>query len=398
MIFSCRVCNSNKIDNTVSFGLFPVSHKFKKNFSVKSKKFKLDLIKCKNCNLVQIKKKVPLKELVPIYKWIAYNEPEDHLDYLVKKISLLRGINFNSTIIGIGYKEKTIISRFKKVGYKKSFILDSKNDLEIKKKIFNLETIQNQLTSRISKKVKKNYNTPSIIIARHILEHSYDIEIFLNFFKTTIDKNGYIVFEVPDCENSLKKIDYTMLWEEHIFYFTKSTLYNLLVKNGFRIISLESYSYPYESILIAIVKPADNKDCFLKFKNEELLNFNQKKILKCRLKINNYFKKIKKSEFKIICFGTGHVMNIFIHSLKIKNFIDYAVDDNINKKNLYLPGTKINIKNSEILSKEKKFLCLMSLNYSSEKKIFKKIKNLKSSKRLFFSIYPNSKNYLKCLC
>ena len=75
------------------------------------------------------------------------------------------------------------------------------------------ETIQKKISS--FKNIKKLKKT-DVLIVRHILEHCYDIKRFINNLKKMVKKNGYIVFEVPDCEQSLLRRDYVMMWEELI--------------------------------------------------------------------------------------------------------------------------------------------------------------------------------------
>ena len=140
---SCKICKQNT-KKIISFGRFPVSHKFK-NKHQKDIKNSLGLSICKKCNLVQLQKLFPLKDLRPKFEWINYNEPEEHLDKLVKKIIKLKNINKNSIISGVSYKEKTTLDRFKKKGYRNIWSLNMKKDLNIKSSKFNLETIQDRI-------------------------------------------------------------------------------------------------------------------------------------------------------------------------------------------------------------------------------------------------------------
>jgi hypothetical protein len=55
----------------------------------------------------------PLSQLKPKYDWINYNEPEEHLDKLVKTILNLKNINKSSIIAGVSYKEVSTLERFK---------------------------------------------------------------------------------------------------------------------------------------------------------------------------------------------------------------------------------------------------------------------------------------------
>ena len=107
---------------------------------------------------------------------------------------------------------------FFRKGYNKKLDFKSYVDLKIKDKKHNLETIKKNFINIKFLKFKKKTD---VLIVRHILEHCYDIKKFIYNLKKMVNKKGYIVFEVPDCEQSFIKRDYVMMWEEHIFYFTK---------------------------------------------------------------------------------------------------------------------------------------------------------------------------------
>ena len=169
---------------------------------------------------------------------------------------------------------------------------------------------------------------------RHILEHCYDIKKFINNLKKMVKKNGYIVFEVPDCEQSFLKRDYVMMWEEHIFYFTKKSFLNLLDKAGFKIEYFERYKYSYESILIAIVSiknDSENRPIYL---SKTKVFFNNKNLNKNRLIIKNKIKKFKEKNFNVCMFGTGHSALTFINIFKLEKHIDMIIDDDENKTDM----------------------------------------------------------------
>ena len=48
----CRICKKTDLKDIISFGKFPVCHRFK-NKNNKDKKFRLQIAICKRCDLVQ---------------------------------------------------------------------------------------------------------------------------------------------------------------------------------------------------------------------------------------------------------------------------------------------------------------------------------------------------------
>ena len=385
---SCKVCKKETL-KIINFGNFPVAHKFKK-INRADTKFNLTLCICKKCNLVQLKKPFPLKELKPKYNWIKYNEPEEHLDKLVRKILKLKNFRKNNIIAGAGYKEISTLQRFNRLGFKNTWILDSKKDLNIRNKNHNLETIQDKIAKINVKKIIKNKKLANIFIARHILEHTYSTIKFLNKIKTLVCDDGYIVIEVPDCEKSLQKSDYAMLWEEHLLYFTENSLKNLFLKYGFKIEYFERYNYSYENVLIFILKKNNysNQKNIL-YKNPKI-NFNLKKLRDDRRHIYKKIQKISSQGYKICLFGTGHVACVFVNLLKLNNLIDLVVDDDFKKSGMYLPNLSLKIKKTSTLKKFDKLFIILGVNSESEKKIIKKFRNT-NSKIKFCSVYNNSK-------
>ena len=174
----CQICKK-KLRKIINFGNHPVSHKFN-NGKFKTEKFPLILGQCKSCGLVQLIKFTPIKKLIPRYDWISYNEPEEHLDRLAKTITKLPGINKYSKVCGLSYKEDTLLKRLKKKGFKNTWRMDPKKDLQIMSKKANLETIQNKINNEIIGRLQKKKGNQDVIIVRHILEHTHDTLEFIS--------------------------------------------------------------------------------------------------------------------------------------------------------------------------------------------------------------------------
>ncbi len=384
----CKICNK-KTRKLINFGNFPVAHRFKKK-NQKEKKSKLALSCCPKCNLVQLEKLFPLTDLRPRFEWINYNEPEEHLDKLVNIISKLKGINKNSVISGVSYKEHTTLGRLKKKGFKNIWSLDMKKDLDIKLKKFNLETIQDKISNANINKILKNKKKSDVLIARHILEHSYNTKDFIQSLKNLVNESGYIIFEVPDCSKALSDCDYTSIWEEHVLYFTENSLKKLLIDQGLNISYFEIYKYSYENIMIIITKIKKSKNIKKIHKKKTPININWKNLKKDRFLVRNKIQKYRKENYKICLFGTGHSAFTYLNLTKIHDLIDIVIDDDKHKKNYYLPNSNLKIQNSSVLKKFTKLCLILGVNSESEKKILLRLKKIKS-KLVLYSVYKRSK-------
>jgi len=101
----------------------------------------------------------------------------------------------------------------------------------------------------LANKLKNNFETDTydigmekpnkkydMIILSHVLEHIYDIDIFLNSIESQLNELGYIYIEVPNADYYNLLTDICPLQEiniEHINFFTKYSLNKLMIKHSY---------------------------------------------------------------------------------------------------------------------------------------------------------------------
>ena len=73
---------------------------------------------------------------------------------------------------------------------------------------------------------------PDVLLVRHVIEHCYDIHAALRALRSLVRPGGYVVFEMPDARRALDRLDYSTIWEEHLFYFTPATIRQALAVAG----------------------------------------------------------------------------------------------------------------------------------------------------------------------
>jgi hypothetical protein len=389
---NCKVCNFKNKNNIILIDKVPLSNFFsnKKN---KKKIINLKFFICDNCGLIQNHKTFDFKVLLGNQKNIKQKEPEEHLDSVVKKIIDLKKLKKNSKIVSLTYKDESLLKRFKRKGFNKSYQFDFKDKFNNKK----FENLDNLIYKK-KYKINKKFENSNLIISRHFLEHNYSLK---NFFDLINDlnkdsKESYILLEVPDTLKSLKNNDFACLWEQHKVYFTRNSLEICMNKFGFKKIFLDIKKYPYENCIIYFGKKSgniENKFNLKKVFQEKKISINFfSNLFKYKKRIYKFFNSIKNK--KIAIYGSGHQGIFFINFFNIKKFINFSLDDNKNLHNNFFPGTKIKIlKPSKIL---KKFdYIFISANQKAEKKISKKNINLLSNDGKFLSLSFNNKNGIK---
>ena len=383
---------TNRYKQIINLGPQPVSNRYNKSPNKKCLKTNLILEQSKKSGIIQLKNTKNPIFYKPLVKWIKYNEPEAHLDQFVQNI--LRKFFYKKKIIvgGISSKDDTTLDRFFKFGHK-TWRIDKKKDLKINSKS-GIETIQNHLVVNKLNQLNKKYELADLLVVRHFWEHVYNQKEFSNVLKGLIKKNGMIFIEIPDCRKLLKSKDITMIWEEHLYYYTSQTILTSLKQNGFRILSRKVINYPTENSILLCIKPSKKKETIvnkINLRKEINLGINYgRQFKKNKNYLHKLFSKILKEKREIVLFGGGHLSLAFLAYYDIYKFIAYVVDDDINKKYMYMPGSSIQIKPSCELKNSENIFLLLTVNLTSEKKLIKLIKKKYGNFKIK-SIFPLSK-------
>jgi len=388
------------IDNTkllIDLNLQPISNRFlSKNSNNSVPHYPMKLMLDKNTGRVQLESPFPVEEIKPRYDWLTCFEPEDHLDDMVEKIINLPNISKGSVFAGYSFKDDSTLDRLKAKNYLNQWRIDPQKDLGVTNSCASVETFQSMFNITKAKQIHQRLGYADVIIVRHVVEHAYDLQEFVSAISSMIHDEGYIVWELPDCESALDKGDCTTLWEEHIHYFTSFTFKQMLKNSGFNIIHYESVPYPLENSLVVITKKRK------KGKSSILLNYNalatennraykfaqkvneRKKVI--QLKLRNF----KKSNGSIAIFGAGHLSVAFISIMGIADLVDFVIDDNPHKKGMVMPIGNIEILGSDSLYSRKVNLCLLGLNPQNQPKVIANHIPFTENGGKFASIFPGT--------
>ena len=394
---SCQACESNTVKILLDFGAQPLCNRFSSKPHEDDYHHLLILGQCRNCSLIQLIDPVPANEIIPRVEWLKYNEPEEHLDDLANIICALEGLSEKPVACGITYKDDSLLSRLDEKSFERTWRIEPEQDLGIIQKGIAGETIIPKLTSSSVKNITDKYGCVDVVIARHILEHALNTKAFLSTIWDILKPGGYIVFEVPDCTKQLENFDYSMPWEEHVLYFVPETLKLIFDYTSYELVQFQQYPYETEDSQVAIVRKVHG----LVSKNSQsipaaflLAESYANSFEMNRRIVYSYLKDYAENVGKVVFYGAGHLSVFLVKSLKIEDFIEFIVDDTKHKQNLYLPGTSLKIKSSDLLEQEKISLCVLCLNVEYEKKIMRNHHEFIARGGIFVSAFPNQKKSL----
>ena len=261
-------------------------------------------------------------------KIISYSEPEDHINQIAKLI--IKKADFkNFKVLGISSKDISLVNQIKKI--------EKLSNTKIFNQNGSLETTINKF---YKSNIKKKYN---ILILRHIWEHIPNQRLFLNNIKKLLDEKHIIYIEVPDCKRLIENFDYSMIWEEHCYYYNQQNLIEQLQILGLKKIKFLRVPHPQEDNLCVLLNINDKKQSKIimnkSLENNSTLFLERFNAKKKQTKI--FFSKLRKKGFKFSFFGASHMLNTFLNVYRLNKYSDYIIDENPKKINKFFQSLKI---------------------------------------------------------
>ena len=375
---SCTVCQSKNLLSSLSFGEQPPSNRFlvpESDNIIREDSFSISLGYCQQCGTIQLVDRMPTEAIRPRYDWLVYNEPEGHLDDVVSKLGELPGINASSRFLGVTYKDKSTLDRMEHLGFPNTACINEGN-LKCPVQPFGLETIQDTLSRNSTiTRLREIYGSVDLIVVRHILEHASDARRFIRSLRGLLAPNGYMMFELPDSQKIFRANNHSFIWEEHISYFTETTVRQLVRTTGAELVWLEKFTYSYEDSLIALFRFSDactvstGTTLAVPEVSAVVLDGFAKGLYTSREKWHKELEAYRVNGQKVAVFGAGHLAIKFINFYGLADLIDCVVDDHPEKVRMIMPGSHLQIvPTADLLSRNIR-VCISTLSPESEVKV-----------------------------
>ena len=392
---ACLCCAAPTVGVLLDFGWQPPSNRFLRPDTPDPEGHPLVVAQCTACGLMQLVDPMPSSMAKSRFEWLTYNEPEGHLDDLVKRLSELPGMSPRSRVVGLTYKDDSTLARFNRAGLGETFRYDMAADLELRDPCAGLESVQSALSDALAAKLVARYGDADMLVARHVLEHAHNPRAFLKAAAKLVKPGGYLVFEMPDCTKFVRACDYSFIWEEHIIYFSPRTLSVFVQNADLAVQDTLLYPYPLEDSLVGIVRnatPAGNRLRSAQDLGRALAdgqNF-ASRFSELGSRLQAGLRSWRKQGKRIAIFGAGHLAAKFVNFFRLRDSLDCVIDDNSDKQALLMPGSRLPILTSATLGTRAIDICLSSLNPESEQKVLAKNRAFVEGGGSFLSIFALS--------
>ena len=385
-MLNCRLCTSLNINSVIDFGQQPIVHNLLQNKDELYEQYSFNLGYCSACGFLQLIDFIKPELLYTTYFTISAWKIQPHVQSLIDHIEYIYHPNHKTKILEIGCNDGTFITSLNKRGYNNilgieptlnSYLISKHKGHNVLNKFFNTDLVDGELTN------EKEFD---LVITRQVLEHIANLDDFLTSIRCVLKINGGLIIEIPDHSMNLEMMDYS-LWEEHVNYFTKNTLHNLLKIHGFNILHYDTTLFSGKTLICYAIKCDTSNKTVINKDDTLVMNYiNKMPVLRDKIRIHLGNESKNK---KLFVYGCGARSSTLVNFFNFHEFLESYIDDQKEKQGLYVPGSllKINPFSQDYLNNS---TFLFGVNTENEQRVINS-KNLSDSDVDIYSILPPSR-------
>lgn len=377
----CRLCHSINLELVLKLTPTPPANELvtREETQKPQDTFPLDIFFCKNCFHVQLLEVVDPSRLFKNYVYVSGTSKDfvKHFETYANNMISRYGLNSKDFVFEIGSNDGTLLSFFKTQGLK-ILGIDPAERIGHEANQKGIPTLIDFFNSTLAAKVVKEHGLASLIVANNVYAHIDDIDSVTEGIKILLKDEGVFTFEVSYLKDVFEKTLFDTMYHEHLCYHSVISLQKYLDRHQMKLIMVEAINTHGGSIRVHACKKVAQHAThpsvgeFIQKEHEQGFDkaatfhkFNEK-INKLGDELVTLLKKFKSEGKKIAAFGLPAKATTLMYHFKIgPEYIDYVVDDNPLKQNLFSPGFHIPIyPSSQIKIDRPDYLVILAWNFA----------------------------------
>lgn len=366
----CRLCTFPLSNAFLVLKSTPLANDYSK-LPEKKDCIPLTLVSCPSCLHIQLGVILNPQIIFENYLYLTKTSQKmvTHVRDNIDKFCKIAAIEKDSRILEIGANDGTGIIHLINNGYLKAMGIDPARNI---RKLHKLPIICDFFSSDCRDKLHDSYD---LIYSFHTFAHIENIHDCFNFIDTLLSKKGVFVIEVGYLLDIYQNKTFDVIYHEHLDYHTVRSLSSFAKKFDLEIFLVDRNDIQGGSLL-----------CFFGRKGEREVDVSVSKLIEAEqiLTIDNFqqWKKeislitedakmilssLKQRGKRIVGYGCAAKVTTFMYQLGLtENDIEYIIDDNPLKQNMYTPGLNIPIYGLSFLDSNIDYIVIFSWNFADE--------------------------------
>jgi len=364
---TCRICDSYRIERLYELMETPLEDQYLPldRIDESAQRYPLELALCANCSYLHLPHIIEPQHNYERYLYVTSSTaglPNHYLQYAKTILS-----NFNNSteifVVDLGSNDGTMLKAFQVAGVKKILGVEPNKQIAY---LANQQvpTINSYFDKACVLQIQSLHGKPDLISANYMLANIDDLHKFLQNVVELLSSDGLLVFETGYHPEQMKRFMFDYIYHEHYSYFSVRALEYLFAHNHLEILDVQLHQPKGGAIRVTAQhmsgpRPiSPNVKTFITNEEESGIYLPTTyhsyflDLEKIKNDLTILLDQVRNSNETIVGYGASHSTTTLIHHFELSEYIDFIVDDNPAKQNLYSPGYHIPVRSPMSLKQE----------------------------------------------
>ncbi|MBF0191248.1 MAG: methyltransferase domain-containing protein [Magnetococcales bacterium] len=385
----CRICQGTTLEPLLDFGSQPIAHRLLNNPDDPEECFRLSVDLCPACGLIQNRRPIDPEILYRDYNYCLSSwKAQPHI---LDEIALIREHGRGGSVFEVGCNDGLFLAQLSQAGFAPVTGVEPNTVAGAMAREKGFAIYSSMLTTQVCQEAVREYGMFHVVVIRQVLEHLPDLHHAFDRMESLLAEDGLLLIEIPDFDRGLDQGDCSVLWEEHVNFFTEPVIHRLLTMRGFEPLAWRRYDFSGgaltvlarrgRSLPVSDLRAGPSLERGLAFA-EQVRRYGHE----LRMTLERW----RGAGGRVVLYGTGGRACTVVNGLELGAFIDMSVDDQRERQNKFMPGSRLPIREPQAMTGlEKALLVLLAVNCENEAQVMSKVTALCGEVQFLSLFSPN---------
>ena len=350
----CRLCDSTDMESVLELTPTPPANAMvpARLADQEQQCFPLDVYFCNSCHHAQLLDIIDPSDLFEEYVYVSGTSAAnvDHFGRYAEQVIEVAGLERDDLVVEIGSNDGTMLRFFKDAGMRVLGI-DPARSIAEAATAAGIETLAEFFTPELATRIREKYGPVKAVVANNVCAHIDDLRSAVKAAAILIDADGVFVMQVSYLLDVYRKTLFDTIYHEHVDYHRVAPLRRFFDSLGMNLWDSVRVEAQGGSLRVYVsmasrgdaVKPSVREMEALEqaagLESADTLRAFSNRIARTGAELTSLLKGLKARGYSIAGYGAPAKSTTLMYHFGLgADVIDYIVEDNPLKHDLFTPG------------------------------------------------------------
>ncbi len=378
---TCRGCDRHGLTPVLDLGLMPLTSAFLSATQLDDPepRYPLEVAFCESCTLLQIVETVPPAQMFradyPYFSsystaWLA------HCKGLARQLMSMQALGEQSFVVELASNDGCLLRNFVENRIPCLGVDPAAAPVAVARTM-GVNTICEFFDLEVARRIRAEHAPANFVIGMNVLAHVAALHSFLDGVHYLLADDGEAVFEFPYARDLVERSEFDTVYHEHLCYFSATSVAKVLERHGLFLNRAERQPVHGGSLRVFAGKRAAPdgeveallaEEAAVGMWSLEFYDRLRRDAESLQRELSDLLRRLHAEGKRIVAYGAAAKGAILLNYAGVdRSIIEYAVDLNVHKQGLYLPGVRLPVHApSRLLEDQPDYILILPWNIADE--------------------------------